>query len=388
MEVSVNEEYRSILPPLTREDYEALKNSIREKGLHYPITVNQHGVILDGYHRYKACLELGVEPRFEVKNFDSPLQEKLFVIEANLHRRHLNDFQKAELLVKLTEIEKQLAEELRKASLSDFERAEKALPLLEVEKELAKQRLKEAGKLGVDVREGRVSSNELTLKFEGEARDVVARKVGLSPITFQRAVAILQRAPEELREKVRRGEVSIAYAYEMLRRRERPATPPLPEGEFNVIYADPPWEYALPLRGSPDMHYPVMSTEEICRLRVPAAKDAVLFLWATNPKLEDALKVLRTWGFAYKTNMVWVKDRIGTGYYFRGQHELLLVGVKGNFSPPIEENRPPSVLKAPAGEHSEKPAEVYAIIERMYPHGKYLELFARRRREGWTAWGL
>jgi N6-adenosine-specific RNA methylase IME4 len=99
--------------------------------------------------------------------------------------------------------------------------------------------------------------------------------------------------------------MSIAYAYKMvLKREENCKSPDMPSGLFNVIYADPPWEYYLPLRGSPDMHYKTMSTEEICKLKVPAAEDAVLFLWATNPKLEDALKVMRAWGFTYKTKTV------------------------------------------------------------------------------------
>ena len=81
------------------------------------------------------------------------------------------------------------------------------------------------------------------------------------------------------------------------------------------------------------------------------------------------------------------KDKIGTGYYFRGQHELLLLGIKGTIGVPEEANRPPSVLNAPRNGHSEKPDEAYSIIERMYPKGKYLELFATQKRENWVAWG-
>jgi N6-adenosine-specific RNA methylase IME4 len=185
--------------------------------------------------------------------------------------------------------------------------------------------------------------------------------------------------------------MSIAYAYSMVKRREdQQNTPPLPEGVFDVIYADPPWEYYTPLRGYPELHYKTMPTEEICKLRIPSADDAVLFLWATNPTLPDALKVMVCWGFKYKTNMVWVKDKIGTGFYFRAQHELLLLGIKGKMRPPLEENRPPSVLFSPVREHSRKPNEVYEIIEKMYPNRKYLELFARpkEKRKGWTYWGL
>jgi N6-adenosine-specific RNA methylase IME4 len=133
-----------------------------------------------------------------------------------------------------------------------------------------------------------------------------------------------------------------------------------------------------------------MPTEKICKLRIPSADDAVLFLWATNPTLPDALKVMGCWGFTYRTNLAWVKDKIGTGFYFRAQHELLLLGIKGKMPAPLEENRPPSVLFSPVREHSRKPDEVYALIEKMYPNRKYLELFARseEKRKDWTYWGL
>ena len=354
--LKINPEYERLLPKLPAKEYDALKESIKTVGQHYPIIVNGENVILDGHHRYRICQELGIPPKVEVKTFPNKLLEKKFVIEVNLHRRHLNDFQKAEL----------------------------AYPLLEVERELAKQR--QLSRLQF-VRDN-ISSSSFELNDKGQARDIVARTAGLSPTTFHRAVKIIEKGSEELKEKVRLGKMSINYAYKMVKNQtERVETPKLPEGKFNVIYADPPWEYYLPLRGSPDMHYPTMSTEEICRLEIPADENAVLFLWATNPKLEEALKVMKAWGFEYRTNMVWVKDKVGTGYYFRGQHELLLVGVKGNVGVPLEENRPPSVLMAPVREHSRKPDKVYEIIERMYPNGRYLELFARQQRPKWTAWG-
>jgi N6-adenosine-specific RNA methylase IME4 len=129
----------------------------------------------------------------------------------------------------------------------------------------------------------------------------------------------------------------------------------------------------------------------IQNLKVPAAdSSAILFLWATMPKLREALDVMEAWGFEYRTGAAWYKDKIGTGYYFRGQFELLLLGVKGNgIGVPAEADRPSSVIIAPRKEHSQKPDEVYEMIERMYPGRKYIELFQRGKpREGWTTWGL
>lgn len=169
----------------------------------------------------------------------------------------------------------------------------------------------------------------------------------------------------------------------------KPDTPPMPSRKFGVIYADPPWEYDFSQSESRSIgaHYKPMSTEAIAALNVPVTEDAVLFLWATNPKLLAAVEVMAAWGFAYKTNMVWTKDKIGPGYYARQQHELLLIGAKGATSPPAEELRPPSVISAPRGEHSEKPDLVYSIIESMYPNRQKIELFARRVHPGWTVWG-
>lgn len=161
----------------------------------------------------------------------------------------------------------------------------------------------------------------------------------------------------------------------------------LPVGQFNVILVDPPWTYRIKTSYSPEKYYPVLSTQKISEMEIPTAKDAVLFLWSTNPVLEEALNVMKAWGFGYKTNFVWVKDRSGTGHYILGQHELLLIGIKGQIGTPLPENRPPSIINAPKTRHSEKPKVVYEIIERMYPNHKYLELFARIKREGWTSWG-
>lgn len=332
------------MPP---DEYKALKESVRQDGLHFPIIINEEGTILDGHNRFEICNELHIEPKFEKKHFENPLLEKRFVIEANLKRRHLNIFQKVEM----------------------------ALPLLEIEKELAKERMLN----------GTLASNGT----RGKATENVAKTVGVSTRTLERAKKIIEKGPEELKERVRRGQTSITYAYKKVRRKEKHQDPPpLPKEEFDVIYADPPWQYDVPLRGDPEFHYQTMPLDVVCDLEIPASKNTILFLWATNPKLKEALKVIKAWGFEYKTNMVWVKDKIGTGYYFRGQHELLLVAKRGEIPTPVEETRPPSVLIAPRKGHSEKPHSVYEMIERMYPNRKYLELFARNGRKGWQAWGI
>jgi N6-adenosine-specific RNA methylase IME4 len=166
-------------------------------------------------------------------------------------------------------------------------------------------------------------------------------------------------------------------------------------GRFAVLYADPPWQYEHPPMGgtnrSIENHYPTMLLDEICALPVAeiAHADSVLFMWATNPKLYECMKVLDAWGFEYRTDMVWIKDKIGMGYYVRGKHESLLIARRGALPVPTEDNRPDSVIEAPRLEHSAKPEIVYDIIDRMYPEIRKIELFSRARaaRALWTVWG-
>ena len=130
-----------------------------------------------------------------------------------------------------------------------------------------------------------------------------------------------------------------------------------------------------------------MGLDEIKALPVPeiATDDAVLYLWATASKLPQALEVMNAWDFTYKTNAVWVKDKIGMGYWWRNQHELLLVGTRGSFSPPPEDLRLSSVFFEPRTAHSMKPDAIADAIADMFPNLTKIELFSRQPREGWAA---
>lgn len=163
----------------------------------------------------------------------------------------------------------------------------------------------------------------------------------------------------------------------------------IPDGKYDVIYADPPWEYrdgGNP-RGGVDNHYDTMCLEDIKALDVPAADDSILYMWGTVTHVPEALEVIRAWGFEHKSQAVWDKVHQGAGSWFRGQHELLYIGVRGDVSPPDPEDRRPSVFRTPRTEHSAKPPEVRAHIEDAYPDADKLELFSRDNRVGWSAWG-
>ncbi len=186
MSLRVNPQYEKMLPKMSEEEFAELKVSIKAEGQHYAIIANEDLEVLDGHHRFRACTELGIEPDFEVRKFEDKLLEKKFVIEANLRRRHLNNFQLVEL----------------------------AVPLLEIEKALAKKRQAEGGKNGRDFQLGLgVAPNDAKPAFKAKAAEVVAKKVGVSTRTFERGKKIVEEASEEDKQQLREGKTSIAKVY-------------------------------------------------------------------------------------------------------------------------------------------------------------------------------
>lgn len=157
--------------------------------------------------------------------------------------------------------------------------------------------------------------------------------------------------------------------------------------KYGCIYADPPWQYGNQgTRAATNNHYPTMSMDEICALPVVdlAAEKAHLHLWTTSPFLPDAFKVIEAWGFTYKSSFVWVKPQMGIGNYWRLSHEFLLLGVRGGLT--FQDKSLMSWFKANRTKHSAKPWEVREMIARASP-GPRIELFARERSDGWSAWG-
>ena len=167
----------------------------------------------------------------------------------------------------------------------------------------------------------------------------------------------------------------------------------LPDKRYGVIYADPPWRFEPYSRETgmdraADNHYPTMTLDDIKAIKVPAAADCVLFLWATAPMLPEALQLISAWCFVYKSHCVWSKiNRLGTGYWFRNAHELLLVATRGNIPAPAPGEQYASIMPADTGRHSAKPDVFAQMIEEMFPTTAKLEMFSRSDRKGWTVWG-
>lgn len=159
--------------------------------------------------------------------------------------------------------------------------------------------------------------------------------------------------------------------------------------KYRTILADPPWD--INQRGkystrSAESHYDLMPLERIKAMPVADlyVENSHLYLWIPNGLLQEGLDVIKAWGFTYRSPLLWIKPRLGLGNYIRNASEICLFATRGKA--PVKFHAQPNWLFAPQQEHSHKPEEQYAIIERL-SHGPYLELFARRRQPGWDAWG-
>jgi N6-adenosine-specific RNA methylase IME4 len=171
---------------------------------------------------------------------------------------------------------------------------------------------------------------------------------------------------------------------------------PLPAGPFQIVVADPPWNYnfSRSKRRRIENQYRTMKLDDIAALCVSriCAPDAVLYLWATAPKLEQAFQIGRAWGFTYVTHGAWDKRRtekdLGAGYWFRSVHEDVLVFKLGDHSPPPEHERIASIQREPRTQkHSKKPGWLQDHIDAAFPSERKVELFAREPRPGWSVWG-
>lgn len=344
-----------LMPELSKEEREFLERDIAERGIKIPVEYDEEGNILDGHNRIEIAKKLKIDCPKIVRKFNTEEEKISHVLALNMARRHLLPHQWGSACKKLLEVR--------------------------------------------GVKTGQGSSAEKRHSQSATIADI-AKELGVPERTARSRIAAAEDyelLPEEDREKVDRGEKSARSAArgkkQEKKRKEAAKTAEL-KGKFSLIYADPPWMYGASTMndggGSADDHYPTMSTDEICNLGIKdhVVKDAVLFLWATNPLLPEAMRVIEEWGFKYKTNLVWVKDKatVALGEYVRGKHEMLLIATRGTMIPD-KKDRPESVIEAPRGEHSRKPDTVYDMIESMYGNQRRLELFARSRRDGWNSFG-
>ncbi|KKM98960.1 hypothetical protein LCGC14_1152630 [marine sediment metagenome] len=348
-------------------DIGPLVDSINEIGLLHPIVVTPQKKLIAGLRRIKA--------------FQQMKQTTIPCHVVNLEKVILGERD----------------ENLVRKAFTPSEEVAIADAVEPIERAAAKERQKEAGK---EHGKGQIGGANLAPAMDTKVRQRVARSLGIGYTTLGRArevVAAAEKAPKKygklVEEMDRTGRVAgvykkltVAKQAEAIKREKKP----LPKGPFRVIIADPPWTYSN--RPDDPSHrnappYASMSIEDI-RKYLPTNmphKDCILWLWTTNTHMREAFTVVDAWGFTQKTILTWVKNKIGTGDWLRGQTEHCIMAVRGK--PTVVLTNQSTVLTANAGKHSAKPDEFYAMVAKLCP-GSCVELFQRTSRPGIVGTGL
>jgi N6-adenosine-specific RNA methylase IME4 len=394
--LKVDDELQELIPPLTAEEYRQLEENIVAEGCRDAIVVwsrlidrtvgfckgancyeevelifgdeiwkcakcgygvlpfENEEVIVDGHNRYKICVQHGIEFDTVEKEFDDIDHAKDWIDMNQLGRRNLTP------------------DQMRLLRGRRYNRAEKRPGArTDLTSDQNDTRLPVADKLA---KEHGVSAP--TIKRDGKFYEEVEKLKEKYPEEIKSIFSGAERASKVIK-NIKANE-----------RNEAMESKPLPDNKYHIIYCDPPWQYSNSgFAMSAENQYPTIPTEKLKKMDVQslANEDAVMFMWATNPLLKDAMELMDSWGFNYKTNMVWTKDRHTAGFYVFGQHELLLIGVKGSLLP--SGSKPKSIITGANNVHSKKPDIVYSLINAMYPGLKCVELFARNTHPGWESWG-
>lgn len=390
----IDEEFKKLIPPLSVDEFQQLERNIIADGCRDPLVIWE-GVLIDGHNRFDICSRHGIDFRTVNKSFTDRDEATLWIINNQFGRRNISDFVRAELALKAEPL---IAARAKERQLSTLKQNTDTANLPERGKGETRDELSKLA--GVSSRNISKVKNIL----ESGSEDLVTQ-VRSGNVSINAAETIAELPVEKQVEIVARGEKEILQAAKEIRAEKAKAKrteriekiAEISKGNtgldsdvrYPVIYADPPWryEYASTESRAIENQYPTMSIDDICDLNVPAADDAILFMWTTAPKLEEGLRVLNDWGFIYRSCAIWDKQKMGMGYYFRIQHEILLIGTKGNIPAPEPSVRPRSVFSISYDGHSAKPHEVAEMIEAMYPELPKLEMFCRKPRDGWSVWG-
>lgn len=379
--LKINETFKKLIPPLTKEEFNQLEQNCIAEGIREAIII-WNDTIIDGHNRYEISLMYDLPFETNELCFKDENEVKEWMILNQFGRRNLSNYQRSVLALELEDVFKEKAKE--------------------------KQKLSE-GK-GIQKSEDLKQPEIVTIKE-------VAKVAQVSHDTISKVKVIEAKAPEEIKEKLATGEVSINQVYQDIKKEEKKELLEQKKQQyedrilnttinefkidifntnekFRVIYADPAWSYNdkqdTPNLGGASKHYQTMSLNEICNLPVKeiSEKDSVLFLWVTSPLLEDAFEVIKTWGFKYKSSFIWDKIKHNMGHYNSVRHEILLIATKGSCVP---DNKTlyDSVQSIERNDnHSEKPIEFLNIIDDLYSFGNKLEMFCRKiKKQNWYGWG-
>ena len=384
--IIVDAELRSLIPPLTPEEYTGLEESILAEGCRDALVL-WGDVLVDGHNRYEICTAHGIPFTTVQRDFASRDEAMLWMIDTQFSRRNLEPTDRILLAQKKAPIIERIARQKQAQAGGD-------------------KRVEEQGQTAfIQMDNSAISVKPVHVQKE------VAKMAGVSTGTLARFEQVQKKKPE-LIEDIRNGEMSINQAYQTVRREEKKqevqqrideyATVQTgvidiqnTDRKYNIIYADPPWRYWESGNKNQALHYTTMTIDEICALPVKdiADEDCVLFLWVTYPILQEAFRVIEAWGFTYSTAaFVWVKKNkrqdtpfVGCGAWTRANSELCLLATRGNVM--RLDASVSQVVESPIEEHSKKPDVVRDLITQLVGELPRVELFCRNPAEGWDVWG-
>lgn len=372
-QIEIKEEFKKLIPALTKEEYKQLEDNCLEEGIREKIIL-WNNYIIDGHNRYNIAKQWNLEYETESKNFSSEEAVKEWMILNQFGRRNLSNYQRSVLALQLEDVFRAKAKEKQKGGQGGV---------------LLKQKSAEAKPI--------------------ETRKELSKVAAVSHDTIAKVKKIQEKAPEEIKAKLATGEVSINAAYKEIKKEEKKEerisiikeqiedieSGKVPElkGLYNVISIDPAWNYEGENKNitSYDANgrrvanpYPEMSTQEIKDIKLPLMSDSVVFLWTTHKFLPDAFDILKNWNLDYKATLVWNKEKIGMGAWFRMQCEFCLVGIKGK--PYWDNTTYRDIINEPRRQHSRKPDAFFDMVDKI-TLGRKLEYFSREKREGWDVFG-
>jgi N6-adenosine-specific RNA methylase IME4 len=410
-----------IFPLVEGDDFDEFVKDVRRCGLRERIELLD-GRILDGRNRYLACVAAGLMPEeltapnaghlkyfhsFVPAGADTPSQDELvaYVISKNLRRRQLNDDQRRMVAARLVnlkqgrpaddkssqfaKISRDVAAKMLTSDVAGIDRARsiisRAAPQVIAAVELGSVSIAAAAMLAAQplARQAAILEN---LPRDKNGKLTPDAKKALAPVVRE------IRAEKQVEKKERRDNREAELGAKIRA---------LPDVRAGLILSDFEWHFKVysettGMDRHAANHY-ITAKETSTPLDIVArqhkrmsiaADDCVHLMWCPASFNAIALKVMELQGFKYVSQFVWIKPGIGTGFWVRDRHELLLIGVRGKVPCPAMGDQFDSAIDAPKGEHSEKPDFQYEIAERYFPNLPKVELNARRTRPGWIAWGF
>ena len=372
--VKIKEEFKKLIPALTNEEYKQLENNCIAEGIREKILI-WNDFIIDGHNRYEISLKWNLEIQTETKHFQDEEDVKEWMILNQFGRRNLSNYQRSVLALQLEEVFSKKAKESKSEKVSHFRNTGEVLPTL----------------------------------AKPNTRQELSKVANVSHGTLDKVKKIQAQASEEVKAKLSTGEVSINSAYQEIKKEEKKKSRlekieeikeeiskglKAPNGLYDIIAIDPPWEYSE--RGGSSsksfeengnrggVDYPTMTVEELKKIKIPSKNDCVIFLWTTHAFLKDSFDLLNAWGFNYKATIVWDKVKMGMGRNIRMQVEFCLLATKGN--PILNGSGERDIITEPRREHSRKPEAFYSKVDNMTA-GYKLDYFAREKRENWFTYG-